>query len=186
MARVQTVNKARASKRQRKCTLCGHEVQAGESYKYIDKKTGPRSGFTLFFCSQHNPRGSHLASGRESEILGMCEGFEDELGGVNDSEALASAIASFREDLEMFAEEVREAAQSIEEHFDYTPQSEAMGETADAIEEWAGEFEDLEDQCGEEDQQDEDEDWDEQAHFDELQAEAGDLLSNMPELNFTG
>ena len=77
MAKINSVKSARASKKARSCTICSHEVEVKESYKYIEKKTGPTTGYTLFFCYEHNPKLSHTMSGRAAEAQQAIESFEE-------------------------------------------------------------------------------------------------------------
>lgn len=138
MARVKTITKARRSKRQRLCNQCRHEIQAGETYRYVRKKTGPASGFTLFWCADHHPRPSDLMSGRAAELTGLAESLDDGLAGVKDGDI--TGIVDGLEDVDSvqdFYEELREAAENIEDAFNAAvPQSDVLNEAADAIEEW--------------------------------------------------
>ena len=61
MPRINSVQSARASKKERRCATCRHEIQAGETYRYIDKKTGPRSGYRVIFCSSQLPQAKPAA-----------------------------------------------------------------------------------------------------------------------------
>lgn len=145
MARVRHIQKAQASTKTRRCRACGHEIQPGEPYKYVDKKTGPRSGHRLIWCQEHSPKPSDLASGRTADLMVMVEGFDATLTVTREikdnrerMEALSGDLDGFIEEIEGFAQEIRDGAESIEDGFGHpTSQSEAMSETADAFDEWA-------------------------------------------------
>ena len=109
VAKVKFIQKARASRQPRICLRCGHEVAPGESYRRIDKKTGPRSSTTLIFCTEHHPRQSHLLSGRAGELASLTEGLEDSL-----ATGPREALEAFCDDMEGFCDSVEEAAQNIE------------------------------------------------------------------------
>ena len=112
----------------------------------VAKRTGPAGGFKLFFCADHEPRPSHLSSGREQEALEIVESVEDDLAGLADNpdDALArvdETLASAAEMIETLREEIEEGAANIEDGMGHaTAQSEAMEETAYALEEWGDKF----------------------------------------------
>lgn len=146
MARVTHVKKARASRQDRSCATCRTEVRVGESYKWIDKKTGPTSSITLWFCKDHNPKGSHLASGRTAELLTIVEGFEESIPGFENlySSDFQSAVGSLAEEIKDFTNEIEESAQAIEDGLGHaTSQSENMNETVHELRAWGDEIEHL-------------------------------------------
>src|SRR5581483_6297428 len=53
---VHTVVRASASKRLRECRNCGHVIQRGETYHYLDHWRAERS----FWCRDHKPRPSDM------------------------------------------------------------------------------------------------------------------------------
>lgn len=159
MPRINHIKRAKASTKQRLCLICGHEVQVGEAYKYIEKRTGFRSGsIRLIYCYQHSPRPSHMASGRTAEFLGLQEGIEedinsfasklfDERGGVidhltsEDIDNLRQIAETAEDNINTLREEIEESVQNIENGFGHsTPNSEAMTETADGLMEWQEKF----------------------------------------------
>ena len=136
MARIKTVKKARASKKPRRCTICQHEVQLGESYKFIEKKTGPRTSLTLTFCDGCNPRPSHLLSGRAAEYQRILEDYQYATKETN--EEMKDALDDLANNIADFASELDESGQAIEDGFGHaTSQSEAMRDTATTMKEWA-------------------------------------------------
>ena len=134
MARVIEVKSARAAQKPRACVMCGHEVEVGEPYRYVAKKVGV-GGIKLIFCKDHYPRPSHLASGRAAELAEILEHFEDaDKDSVPDAIDALSALADEVQDL---ADDIEESASNIESAFDYSPQAEAMQETASELSQWS-------------------------------------------------
>lgn len=143
MARVSYVKKARASKFTRRCKRCGHVIEAGEAYKYADLKTGPTSGYTIYFCSEHNARQSDLTSNdRLSRLYAAQESVEDVLSGDWDFASLASALESAADEAESVAEEYEESASNMEEYFQGSYQVDEIREKGEACTEWAQELRD--------------------------------------------
>ena len=148
MARVRHVKLARKSKKTRKCRVCGHEIEPGESYKYVAKKTGPRSSITLTWCAIHSPKPSDLLSGRSAELACITEAFESSLSEIDenteDQEKIklnVSTLKSICEDtasaVEDLADDIRESAEAIQDGLGHeTSQSENMTNTADELETW--------------------------------------------------
>ena len=148
MARVQTVAAARASTKPRICRQCQHEIQTGEPYKFVAKKTGPRSSVRLIWCREHFPKQSDLLSGRASDFARITEGFDeakkDSLTGMQ------SALSNLSEDIREFAQDIKDSADSIEQGFGHpTAQSESMSNTADELEQWADRLQNHADDCPE-------------------------------------
>ena len=179
MARVQRIKKARVSKKRRSCRICGSEVQLGESYKKIEKKTGPRSSQTLIFCHQHEPRPSHSSSGRSSELAEMQEDYEDGMKIAGDDLTdQAEALSAFASGIEELSGSIRESAESIESGFGHsTAQSEAMASTAEELETWAQEMESHATSVPESDDASEIQDW---------ISEVESLIGNEPPLDLQG
>lgn len=177
MARVKHVKKARASKRPRICLLCPHEVQVGEPYKYIAKKTGPRSSQTLVFCKDCNPRPSHSLSGRSAEWASIRESFDDDKGSDPSPEQMRDALDGYGSSMNEFAEEISEAAQAIEDGFEHpTMQSEAMSGTADEFQDLASRIEYHVNEFPE----------DHPGEMDDWMSEAESLADEEPDLNLQG
>lgn len=179
VARVKHIKKARASKKNRKCVTCGHSVQPGEAYKRIDKMSGPRSSYTLIFCSEHNPRTSHLLSGRNAELAEIVESIEDSLDGIEENADIESALESAVSDIEEFSSNIRESAENMEMGFGHsTAQTEAMNETANELEEWVSNIESLIEEAKYASESDDDER--------DFVSEIRDTLGEQPDLNLTG
>ena len=148
MARLRTVQRARASKRPRHCAHCQHEVQIGEAYRYADKKTGPRSGYRVIWCKDHTPRPSELASGRRAELMGLQEGMTEGLQAVDpEPEDWREGMMEIGQALDVDAVQelqgsLDDAAQAIEDGFGHgTAQSEALEQAAAEIGDWGEELE---------------------------------------------
>lgn len=192
MAKIQQVKAARASSKPRRCRSCQHEVQPGESYQFIDKKTGPRSSLRLIWCRWHQPRLSDTLSGRAADLARITEAYADEVAPLavkpESLEALADALEQSCNDVRDLANEIREGAESLEAGFNHpTAQSEAMQETAEALDEWA---ERLESQAQELRNWEPPEDEDSHESIDDqvqgLFDDADNAMSEEPELNLTG
>ena len=195
MARIITIKRARASKNPRPCVICHHEVQPGESYRYIDKKTGPRSGYRLNFCFKHDPRPSHRLSGRAAELQQIIEDAEDALAAPETVKDVADALRNAAEEAEMLADDIRTSAQSIEDGFGHeTPQTESMNEAAENIDEWVEKLRDVAQEIHDEDNQDDEEaeaeNQDQQREnpttlksLEEASNEATEILSDEPEMD---
>ena len=201
MARVRHVQKAQASTKTRNCRRCGTPIVAGQPYKYVKKRSGPRGGFTIFYCGQHSPKPSELASGRTADLLSMTEGFDETMTANSKTEDpteriqnLSSDLESFISEIESFGEEIQNGADNIEDGFGHsTAQSEAMAETAEAFTEWAEEVRRVQEEIDErlrsvEDDDEDDEDsgplTEEQA--DDLWSQAEEALAQEPDLNLQG
>ncbi len=147
MARLHTVKKARKSTKVRKCRRCGHEIEVGELYKYLDK----RIGFTRFstlriiYCAQHSPKASELASGKASALLAIGEGLTDSIDSALSAEEITDAMSSAANDVSSLADEYQEGADNIEQGFQHeTEQSQAMAEKGEEIRTWGDELEQFE------------------------------------------
>ena len=191
MPRVREVKSARASKKPRRCSRCVHEIQPGEPYRYIAKKTGPRTGIRVFFCRNHHPRGSDLLSGRAADLARIIEGYDDAVLKLEAEQDhlpdLQTALSDAAGEIEQMADEIRDSAQSLEDGFGHpTAQSEAMNETANELEQWKERIEEqaqaIENWELEEDASEDDVESQIQGMFDE----AGSVMSEEPELNLTG
>lgn len=182
MAKLHRITKAGISKKTRTCRVCQHQVQPGEGYKYMDRKTGPRSGYRLFFCFVCVPKPSHHASGRTQELMEITEGAEEAVGKVDHSqegmEDLWITIEDVVSSINSLAEEIRDSANAIEDGFGHeTQQSTNMSETADNLETWAGELEGAGERA---------EDIDNNDDAEELISEIQGMLGDVPELELTG
>ena len=147
MARLHTVKKARKSTKDRKCRRCGHEIEAGEPYKYLDKRMGFTRFYTMriIYCAQHFPKASELAAGKTSQLLSICEGLTETIDGAESAENITDAMSSAASDIESLADEYQEGADNIEQGFQHeTEQSQAMAEKGEELRTWAGELEEFE------------------------------------------
>ena len=171
MPRIKHIKKARKSSRDRNCRICAHTVQPGESYKFLAKRTGPRSSTKYFYCKDHHPRPSHMLSGRTAELTEMVEGFDDS---INEGIAIRESLESFNADLESFIDDVQNGASSIEEYFGQTEQSSAMDDAAEQLRNWLEELHDIENSLPEDDEIE-----------DGIVSQVQDLISSQPDVNFT-
>lgn len=144
MAKLHTVAKARPSTKARKCRRCGHEVQLGESYKYLDKRMGFARYSTqrVIYCHQHFPKQSELASGKKATLLAIGEVLAECINAAEDASDLEAAMEVAAQDANSLADEYDEGADNIEEGFGHsTEQSDAMREQGDELRNWADELE---------------------------------------------
>jgi len=184
MARINHVKRARASKRERRCR-CGQVVQPGEAYKYINKKTGPRSGYMMYFCYRCTPRPSDTMSGRAAQMAQIEEDYYDAVGQAVEIDDLLSAGAATANDIEEFADEIAEAAENMESGFGHsTAQTEIMTETADEIREWAVTLREYAEGWNEEDCESyyEDEHCDPEDHWQQVADQLDEIMSDQPSL----
>ena len=180
MARIKHVEKARTSKLSRRCVMCPHEVQVGEAYKYIAKKTGPYSSTKLIFCQDCTPRTSHLLSGRSAEMASNVEGFIDSVSEDVDFDALSEALNDLISSTESMTTEIEEAANGIEEGLGHpTAQSEAMQETAYGLYQWKDSLQAVLDEVDGRESDGAD-------TYERLYEEAIGAVDEEPELNLTG
>ncbi len=133
MPRITTVTKARKS--QGRCSTCGTEIEAGESYKHASKRTSPYSSFRIVWCANCRPKASQLASGHTADLHGVMEGAEADLGASDlHPEGVRDALTSAAEGIKGIAEEYTEGAQNIVEGFGHpTSQSEDMDSKAQEL-----------------------------------------------------
>ena len=184
MARIQHIKKARASKKTRRCRTCQTDIQVGEYYKKIAKKTGPRSSFTAYWCYRHNPKYSDTLSGRSQDLAIIQEDFDEAMskssgepsdGFVDITQALEDGANSVEE----MGEDIRLSAESIEDGFGHsTAQSEAMTETADEFDTWASEIRDVAARADEFEKTDD--------GLAEYTTEAEEVMQQTPDLNLQG
>jgi len=170
MARIHHVKSARTSTKSRKCRRCGHEVQVGEAYKYMDQRIGFFKYSTLhtIYCSQHSPKPSEMASGKTAVLLEICEVLENNIQNSEASESIKEALEQASSDCEYLADEYQESANNIEEGFGHeTERSSEMAERGEEIREWGNQLENFDFS-------------DEKAELDDLKEEATSLLMEVP------
>ena len=134
MARVTEIWAARPSKQPRRCTTCRADIEVGRPYRYVAKRAG-RGGYKLNFCERCHPRGSHLASGRNAELLALWEAFED--ADKSTPELAADALEELAEEARGLAEELQESADNITDSFPESETAEMLTEAASAVTDWA-------------------------------------------------
>ena len=143
MARINTIKKAKQSKKDRRCKGCGHIVQPGEGYKYIDKRTSyPRFGsIWLIFCQSCHPRLSDTLSGRAAEVAEMEEDFFESAMNATTTDDLRSALEDLKSEVESMKETFEESAGNIESGFEHaTERSERMEEIANDLDGFVSEL----------------------------------------------
>ena len=186
MPKVKNITKASKSTKVRRCAICGHEIQVGEPYKFVAKRTGPAGGYRLIFCKDHRPRQSHLLSGRSAELAQITEGFDDSVRQLNqhDRDSLPDVVTALNDaadEIDNMAGDIMGSAESLEEGFGHpTGQSEAMTETANELGVWA---ELIRARATEIDSADPD---DEETTPDDHISSAEEVMGEGPDLNLTG
>lgn len=137
MPRVRHVKSARHSKKERKCAVCGNEIQVGESYKYVRMRRGFAHRYTVmrFWCHEHNPGKYEFVSNEKTRALMEAEDeLTKALAGDFDRLDAEDAFQAAADAVEEIAEMHRESAHNIEEGFGHpTEQSEDFEYRAEAV-----------------------------------------------------
>jgi hypothetical protein len=127
----------------RTCDKCGTEIEVGQPYKWIAPKSGPYGGRKRYRCGTC-PRWdrweySSSLSARLEQIASAFWAAIDEASGTDDVQsAVDDAVSAINE----VAQEKREGAENMESGFGHaTSQSAELNDTADQLENWAGEIE---------------------------------------------
>lgn len=139
------------------CDHCHKPIEIGTPYKHISPKSGPYGGRTL---NRHESCPTwqvwEYSSSLSARIAQIQDAFSIDLSGVESPDDVTAALQAAAEAIRELAEEKRESASSIEDGFGHaTYQSEELEQTADDLESWADEIEnvsvpELEDHpCGE-------------------------------------
>jgi hypothetical protein len=131
--RVNYVKKAK--KDQGTCT-CGHEIKAGEAYKWAKGRYGPR----MVRCEKCSFRQSDLTSSDKlSRVYGAQEDAEDRLQGWDgeDAEEARSLLQELGEAVREVGEEYQESADNIRESFSESSTADECEEKAEQLEDWA-------------------------------------------------
>ncbi len=89
------------------------------------------------------PRPSMLCSGRKSEVMGAQEGLEDDLNGIEDSEAGEAACESCAETFRDLGQQYEESADAMPESLQYGEQAENMREMGQSLEMQADELDNV-------------------------------------------
>lgn len=207
MPRVHMIQKARASKKSRRCTGCGKDIEPGQSF-YTWKRRFGRSGMHYFkHTACGRPKPTELSSRKTAVIEEAIQSAENELSNWSfeadlddgtvetveidyaDVTAILEGVAGTARDV---ASEYQDSYDNLPENFQQGPSGEAMQDVAERLESWADELESFEPSnatveiAGREDGQDEDE-WLEAAESEveeaaeSIRSEAQDLLAEMPE-----
>jgi hypothetical protein len=127
------------------CDKCRVEIKVGDPYKWIEPKSGPYGGSKRYRCDScptwHVWEYSTSLSARTAEISFIFwEGQSDWESPEDVSDALNSAAESIRE----LANEKTESAENMESGFGHeTSASEDLKATAQSLESWADELEQL-------------------------------------------
>ena len=146
MARINHVAKAR--KDQGKCLRCGKEITAGDSYYWVELKTGPRSSLRKTFCDTHRPRPSDTTtSDKLSTLYSVQEALEDEVAGATTKEDVAAALRTAAESAREVAEEYRDSRSNMPESLQDGATGQEMEEKADSIDSWADSLESAADEA---------------------------------------
>lgn len=136
--KVHVVEKARPSKRTRKCRTCGHEIQVGEKYRYFKKRYG---GFS-YYCAQHTPRPSEMTTGKAAQLLSIGEDLEDAIADATCPADVRQALEDAQQAAQELAEEYEESASNMEDGLGHeTSMSEELRSKGEEIAEWADELE---------------------------------------------
>jgi hypothetical protein len=152
VARIVYVKKARID--QGDCGSCGQPIKAGDSYKHVSLKTGPRSSRIL---KRHGGcpgwRQSELCQSKMAGVYAAQEGFDDSMPAWDPETGIhyiRDILESAADDIRSVAEEYRESQQNIEQGFGHsTYQSDELGEKADELEAWADQVAEAVDGCEE-------------------------------------
>lgn len=142
MARVYTIQKARASKHKRFCCNCRQEVQVGERYRYADLKTGTYTSTTRIWCFRCQPKQSQLTvNDRMVQLYTAQEDLQDFLKQFNNGDIevsdLESAFNDVADSIEEVADSYEESIENMPENLQYSAQADEMREKADSVREWA-------------------------------------------------
>lgn len=141
MPRVHEVKKARASKKERKCRACGHEIQPGETYRYADQRIS-YPGFASirkFWCEKHRPDKYEFIQNPKLEALMRAEDdLHESLSGEFTAEEAEAVFVSAGEAVQEIADMMRESAENIREGFGHdTCQSDEFEDKASELEDAA-------------------------------------------------
>lgn len=143
MPRLNYVQSARPSKRQRRCHGCGKDINVGDPYKWFANKVG-RSSLRKDFCATCRVRPSQMTTSPHlSALYSAQEAAEDALGSFGNEGALADygqIVRDYGEAVREVGEGYRESAQAIEDGFGHsTYQCDELNEKADNCDSFADE-----------------------------------------------
>lgn len=123
------------------CDKCRKEITVGSPYKWIAPKSGPYGGTKRYRCGECPTwevwEYSSSLSARISQITADFDVSEAE-----SKEEVEEALNAIAEQIKELAEEKREGASNIEDGFGHaTSMSDELNETADNLDSWADEIE---------------------------------------------
>lgn len=128
------------------CDHCHTAIEIGTPYKHISPKSGPYGGRQL---NRHESCPTwqvwEYSSSLSARIAQIQDAFQTDMAGTIESpEDVTAALEAAAEAIRELAEEKRESASSIEDGFGHaTYQSEELEQTADDLESWADEIENV-------------------------------------------
>jgi hypothetical protein len=127
------------------CDFCHQPIAVGQGYKWMQPKTGPNGGVRRNRHDFHPDwmpwEYSSSLSARIAQITHNGEVSADSAETLDDFQTVATDAA---EEIRSLASEKQEAADNIESGFGHeTSQSAELRETAQALEEWADQFENI-------------------------------------------
>lgn len=142
MPRVTTVQKARESKKNRRCGKCGVEIKAGDKYLYWGNKVGPRSYRKSIRCGKPScyPKPSETTANQyASIIMAAQEGFSD--SNFTTKEEVAEGVRAVAEAATEIAETMNGNADNMESGFGHaTSISDELRDRAQQWEDFASEL----------------------------------------------
>lgn len=149
MARTQTVDKARASKKSRTCFTCNQAIEVGQSYRW-NQPTRWSMRYNWHTACAAPPASSLESNDKRAAAMAAFENAYANLDDLDltDPEAVADALTDIvdtaTEGVREAAEMWQEAADSIEQGFGHsTYQSEELAEHADVYEQVASTIESI-------------------------------------------
>ena len=127
------------------CGLCGKTIEVGQPYKHISPKSGPYGGNTLYRCADCPDWNvwdySSSLSARVAEIE---HNANNALENVESEEEVQEVLNEAAEAIREIASEKSEGADNIEHGFGHeTSQSEELRQTAEQLDSWADEVENI-------------------------------------------
>jgi|KBSMisStaDraftv2_1062788.scaffolds.fasta_scaffold44499_6 DNA-directed RNA polymerase subunit M/transcription elongation factor TFIIS len=178
------------------CGKCGVEIEVGHPYRWVQIKSGPYGGRTMYRCmSCPSWRQSELTSSKMAGIYAAQEHLSDIIDSLETVDDLTDAAQTFADAVREVGEEYRESQSNMVDGFGHdTSMSDELGEKADMLDDWANDieyldFEDFDEEPPEEDDfEDEDafetakEDWNANAdaHWEDQRAVLIDASDECP------
>lgn len=98
MAKVHYVKSAGYSRKERKCETCGHEIRAGEPYRYAEPYRRPR----VVWCQHHTPKRSQVSTSKMGPLWDAVDDFDP------DTAETIEEVKALVEEVRTTAEEVRD------------------------------------------------------------------------------